>query len=344
VEQKDMMSIKGVEIFSAGKWNGDEYSKADLSEMVLAFEENKTGSRPFLKLGHDPKQQLLQRDGLPSAGWVDKIYVSGDKLLADFVDIPRKVYALIKQKAYRKVSSEIFWNIKIGQKTYKRMLAAVALLGADTPGVQNLSDILAMYDIKDSYEKMGRGEDLDLKLFDLEESNKKEFITMEKTEAELKLEADLQAEKEKAEAQLKEFTAKQEEAQKELEALKQFKVDAEAREAKLNEEKAQAEIEKFYTEMAAEGLATPAMKEYIVELLGADKKEYTAKKLDKKDTVKEMLKLFKAGNEVNLDESSSKGKEYKMDDKAMDEKVQAYMKENKCSYGQAVKALKLKSK
>ena len=57
-----------------------------------------------------------------------------------------------------------------------------------------------------------------------------------------------------------------------------------------------------------------------------------------------MLKLFKAGQEVNLDENSSKGKEYKMDDKAMDEKIQAYMKENKCSYGQAVKALKLKAK
>ena len=135
----------GVEIFSVGNWNGDDYTIEDLNTMVAAFEETKQGAQPFLKLGHDPKQKLIQADGLPAAGWIERIYVRGNKLFADFTDIPKKVYDLIQAKAYKKVSSEIFWNIKVGEKTYKRMLAAVALLGADTPGVMNLNDILAMY-------------------------------------------------------------------------------------------------------------------------------------------------------------------------------------------------------
>lgn len=339
---KETYQIQGVEIFSTGKWNGDEYTNEDLLEMVKAFEENKSGARPYIKLGHDKSQKLLQADGLPAAGWIDKVYVQGNKLLADFVDIPQKVYGLIKSKAYRKVSSEIFWNIKIGEKTYKRMLAAVALLGADTPGVMNLNDILAMYNIKDNYEKIGQGDSHDLKLFESEETIIKELDTMSKTEAELKLEAELLAEKEKAEAQLKEFTAKQDEAAKELEALKQFKAEAEAREAKLQEEKAQAEIEKFYTELVADKLAAPSMKEYIVELAGPEKKEYTQGKLSKMDTLKEMLKLFSAAKEVNFAESSSMGKKESMSKDMMEEKIQKYMKENQCTYGQAVKALKLK--
>lgn len=351
---KDTHKIQGVEIFSTGKWNGDEYTREHLLEMVQAFEETKSGARPYVKLGHDSKQKLLQEDGLPAAGWVEKIYIKGDKLVADFVDIPRKVYDLIKSKAYRKVSSEIFWNITIGEKTYKKMLSAVALLGADTPGVMNLSDILAMYNLKKSYEKLGAGEELELNLFDSQENNKKEFSKMSKTEAELKLEQELLEQKinsEKTEAELKEFKLKDETAQaaieaaiKENEELKKFKAEALVEKAKLEEEKELAENEKYFTELVAEGLATPAMKEYVMAAIGPEKKEYTAKKLlNKKDVLKESLKLFKAGKDVNLDEGSGKGKEEKKDfAKDTEEKIQAYMKESKCTYGQAVKALKLK--
>lgn len=348
-----MNSIQGVEIFSVGKWNGDEYTVEHLQQMVDAFEETKQGVRPYLKLGHDPKQKLLQEDGLPAAGWIDKIYIKGEKLVADLVDIPTKVYDLIKTKAYRKVSSEIFWNIKIGEKTYKKMLSAVALLGADTPGVMNLSDILAMYNLKNSFEKIGTGSELELNLFDLPENNKKEFTTMSKTDAELKLEQELAEQKqqaEKVETELKEFKQKDETSKAALEAtlkeneeLKKKYASAQENEKKLAEEKELAETEKFYTELVSDGLATPAMKEYIVEHCGPEKKEYTAKKLSKKESLKEMLKLFKAGKDVNLDEGSSKGDAKKKDfSKENDDKIKAYMKENGCTYGQAAKALKIK--
>ena len=71
-------NISGVEIFSCGEWNGDEYTIDDLNSIVSTFEETKVGVRPYLKLGHDEEQKLLQEDGLPAAGWVDRIYVKGE--------------------------------------------------------------------------------------------------------------------------------------------------------------------------------------------------------------------------------------------------------------------------
>lgn len=335
-------SIKGIEIFSCGKWNGDEYTIEDLQEMVKAFEENKNGARPYIKLGHDSKQKLLQEDGLPAAGWIDKIYIQGNKLIADVVDIPSKIYALIKARAYRKVSSEIFWNIKIGEKTYKRMLSAVALLGSDTPGVMNLNDILAMYNLKETYEKIGQGETLDLKCFDLDIETKKEFNDMP-TEKELELEKQLAEQKAKAEIleqEKKDFSLKLEKEKEELETLKKFKAEAEAEKAKLQAEKEEAEKEAFFTKLQADKLASPAMKEHVMELLGPDKKEYTAGKLNKQETIAEMLKLFSAAKEVNFANNSSVGdkgsKDYAAD---MDKKAKAYMDEHKCSYSQAMKAI-----
>lgn len=344
----DLKQIKGVEIFSTGKWNGDNYSTDDLKEMVNAFEETKAGARPYIKLGHDPKQKLLQTDGLPAAGWIDRVYIQGDKLMADFVDIPSKVYALIKQKAYRKVSSEIFWNIKIGAKTYKRMLAAVALLGSDTPGVMNLSDILALYNQKDNFEKLAQIDQIELYSLDLD-LNKKENLNM-KTEAELKLEAELALEKKQKEAtetQLKEFKAKQEADEKELAELKTFKAEAEKEKLKLLEEKETAETEKWFSELTQEGLATPAMKEFVIESVGPEKKVYTSKNLNKKDVMKEILKLFKASSGVNLDEGSQGGDKGKEDAKLfaeMDKKAKEYAKEKNVSYGQAMKAVMKDSK
>lgn len=157
-----MNEIKGVEIFSAGVWNDNPYTVDDLHEMVKAFNENSTGARPYLKLGHDPKQRVLKKaleyeehDGMPAAGWVKNLYVVGEKLLADFFDIPEKIFKLIEQKTYRKVSSEIFHNISIGEKKYGKMLAAVALLGADNPGVMNLNDIMSVFNkFEGTYDKV----------------------------------------------------------------------------------------------------------------------------------------------------------------------------------------------
>ena len=350
-------NITGVEIFSEGEWNGDEYSKEDLNEMVKAFNETKDGIRPFIKLGHDEKQKLIQSDGLPAAGWIERIYTRGDKLLADFSDIPKKIFELIQTKAYRKVSSEIFWNLKIKGKKYSRVLGAVALLGADTPGVFNLSDILANY-YKDKSNPPKRYPDLEID-FNLESELTKTIsgkeYKMQKTENEIKLELELKnknEESKKSDEALKKFSSDIELKDKEIERLKKIEADFQKREQELALETEKARVAKFVAELEKEKLSTPAMKELITQLVGPEKKEYSVKVQDKDQTLskeqllKETLKLFKAASEVNFEESSEDGekKSYKADDKELDEKAKKFAADNKVSYGQALKHVMKESK
>ena len=87
IEPAGLFSIKDVEIFSTGTWNGKEITEKDLDNIVDAFSKTKEVVRPFLKLGHDDNQKLIQNDGLPAAGWVENVRKVGGKLRADFVDI-----------------------------------------------------------------------------------------------------------------------------------------------------------------------------------------------------------------------------------------------------------------
>lgn len=330
--------IKGVEIFSAGTWNGDTYSIDDLKGMVEAFDKNKVAVRPFLKLGHDENQTLLQKDGYPAAGWIDRLYIMGEKLVADFSSIPQTIYDLITAKAYRNVSSEIYCNVSIGDESYKYMLGAVALLGADTPGVMNLSDIMAMYS-----KLVGN----DIRIYNLTAPFGCEIkeSAMGKTEAELKLEADLAEKAKEIEAIKKDFSKSQDEAKAkdaELIALRAEKELFVKKELELQQEATKAKIEKFTTELVSQQLASAAMKPYVSALLETEKKEYSFddKQLSKEDVVLEMLKLFKAYAEVNFVENSTAGANDKKDtDKETHESILAYAAEHKVSYGQATKAI-----
>ena len=144
-QEQQTYDVSDVEIFASGKWNGDKYTDKDLDDMVSAFQELKNELKPYLKLGHDDKQQLLQKDGYPSAGWVVGLKRKGDKLLADFKGIPKKIKELIEKKAFGRFSSEIYWDLKTGDKKFRRVLKAVALLGGDTPAVSNLDDFINLY-------------------------------------------------------------------------------------------------------------------------------------------------------------------------------------------------------
>lgn len=132
------------EIFSTGKWNGDEFDMKDLEEIAANFKLLKDQLKPPLKFGHDENQTLLgQNDGDPALGWVTRIRVSGDKLVATFSDVPTLVYRAIKAKRYRRVSAEIYFNVRREGKILGKALKAVALLGADLPAVTNLEDLAA---------------------------------------------------------------------------------------------------------------------------------------------------------------------------------------------------------
>lgn len=144
--QADLREIKGVEIFRTGKWNGDDYDEADLQDMVEAFP--KAGFNVPVKLGHE------EVSGAPAYGWVKNLRRVGKKLLCDFMDIPAKLAAAITEHAYDHVSAEIFWNLKRGKDTFRRVLKAVALLGAETPGVAGLKPLREVSFSQFSYQRL----------------------------------------------------------------------------------------------------------------------------------------------------------------------------------------------
>src|SRR3990167_9245143 len=223
-----MQMIHGVEIFSVGTWNGDHYSELDLDKMVKAFQETSKTLRPPLKLGHDDRQIILQQDGLPAAGWIGNLYRQGEKLLADLIEIPGKVFDLLQRGSYKKVSSEIYWDIELNGKKYPKLLGAVALLGADMPAVSNLKDIMAMFALNPEQIKSYQLDETSLIIKTYQKKHEGEGM---KTEAELKLELELEAQKKKTqelEGHIAQFQADAKAKDKESADLKQFKSEAEA--------------------------------------------------------------------------------------------------------------------
>ena len=157
LNELETVDIENVEILAVGKWNGvpstKEYTKKDLDELVRSFKalssDEKLNYEPPLKLGHDEHQKLLQKDGYPAAGWVKALKRIGNKLVASFGEVPKKIGDIIKAGGYKKVSSEIYHDYAMGDYKFPLVLKAVALLGGDIPAVKTIADIQAQYSQED---------------------------------------------------------------------------------------------------------------------------------------------------------------------------------------------------
>ena len=157
LNELETVDIENVEILAVGKWNGvpstKEYKKKDLDELVRSFKalssDEKLNYEPPLKLGHDEHQKLLQKDGYPAAGWVKALKRIGNKLVASFGEVPKKIGDIIKAGGYKKVSSEIYHDYAMGDYKFPLVLKAVALLGGDIPAVKTIADIQAQYSQED---------------------------------------------------------------------------------------------------------------------------------------------------------------------------------------------------
>ncbi|HEV8655641.1 MAG TPA: phage protease [Candidatus Limnocylindria bacterium] len=145
-------NLKGVEILDIGTWQTSTgeftVTEADLSGYVSAFDATKDTLKIPAKLGHDQGQRLLQQDGYPAAGWLERLYVEGTKLCGDFAKVPAKVADLIEAGGYRKVSAEIWHDVTVGAQNFAALLMGVAFLGEDAPAVTTLDDIIELYGAK----------------------------------------------------------------------------------------------------------------------------------------------------------------------------------------------------
>lgn len=136
-----MSTLKGIEVFAVGKWNGMLFQAHDLAAMAQAFDDLKEVHKVPLKMGHNDEQPMT--DGKPALGWVTALYVKGDKLVADCDDVPEVVAKAIQNKLYRRVSIELSIDVKYKGKFIPFVVDAVALLGADLPAVNTLADLNA---------------------------------------------------------------------------------------------------------------------------------------------------------------------------------------------------------
>lgn len=152
------VDIKGVEILSTGTWNGVPFSRRDLDDIVTAFNETRDSLPVTIRLGHDARQAFARAlfgslgtkaadaaakdaNGWPAFGEPSRLYLSGDKLMADLSGVPDALAKWIKDKRYRTRSGGLRYNRTVGGKVYRWMLDHIALLGSDTPAVDGLADI-----------------------------------------------------------------------------------------------------------------------------------------------------------------------------------------------------------
>ena len=282
------MVINSVEIMSVGRWNGKDITEEKLDQVIDAFQATKDFSLPVLKLGHNSDQDLLKKDGLPAAGYVANVYKKGNKLLADFVDIPDKIFKLIKKKAYKKVSVELYSGLKFDGKTYPTFLGAVALLGADLPAMQNLNDILSMYTFSQPILQNEENHNNIIEKIEFSlEGDRMEKEELEKMIADQKKLID-------------ELNLKADEFRKENEDLRK---ESSEKVEKILQESIESKIEVFSLELEKEDLLSPSLKKMIVPFL---KSNFTSenfslddKKVDCQDWLKSVLKLAKEIYSVN---------------------------------------------
>lgn len=141
-------TLKRVEIFATGRWKGNKeitVTSADLDHMIASFNElsiKVSGYKPFLKLGHQEQQKYFgQKTGAPNLGFIERIWREGEKILADFGNVPDELLALIEQRRYNTVSIEMYPSIEHEGNTFKNVLTAVAILGAELPAVKGLKEL-----------------------------------------------------------------------------------------------------------------------------------------------------------------------------------------------------------
>ena len=168
------------EIFTTGTHRGKHYSHRDLDEIVANFKRHSVGDKARLRvpavIGHEENQEYLDRSDLPAAGWMHELRnvkqmcpkcqgrgklrgESGEDICQDcvgagvastlratFSDVPRKVSKLLKRKAYRTVSAEIYDKPPEGVPGRGKMLRRVAFLGGEIPQLKSLDDINELYE------------------------------------------------------------------------------------------------------------------------------------------------------------------------------------------------------
>lgn len=338
--------INGVEIFATGTHNGDMFAEKDLDTIVDSFNKTKEFMKPFLKFGHNKEQRIAKSDGMPALGWIESLKRKGTKIVADFKRIPKKVHDLIASGAFRRISIEMFTEKLIDGKTFKNVLSAVALLGADIPAVKTLDDIINLFAQQEGVKVFDEEEECKTYSLDINTKTKKEDINMSE-----EIIKELRQQKTDQEKGFKEkektFEETIEKKDEEI-ADKDKKIEEQGKEIeKKDGEIKEAEKEKKLSEINAK------VDKFIEEkhLVPADK-EKTAKMLLKlhgdEDATKTYIETIERADinvhtdeEGNLISKTNKKPDPDYEDEEKHDKIKQYMEKHEVTYGVAFDAISL---
>lgn len=261
--EMETREIKDVEIFQVGTWKGTKYTSKDLDQIVDNFQNGVL--EPYITIDHNPKATAQLADAVKalSLGFVSALRRVGDKLIADFKQVPKTIAELITKGALKKRSVELweFYRTGGGEK-YMNVLEAVTFHGANgVPALNTLSDVMRLYELqpqaedckKMSLQFMDEAEDLNVEKMTIEKAEYDELVICKneltqlratgETETMTKLKADNDALSQKLEAANVE--------------LKKFKDEVVKKELALHEQ----EADNFIAAKIQEGKVLPAYAE-----------------------------------------------------------------------------------
>lgn len=265
------MDLIGREIFAVGQWNGMNFTEEDLDDIVTNFDSLNDVHKVPLKFGHNEEQPAL--DGQPAIGWISRVFREGQKLFADFTNMPEVVLNAIKEKLYRTVSVELLFDVDHKGKRFGHVLDAVALLGADQPAVNTLEDLNALLATRTSFSGgrrmcfetvAGKGtQTISHKEEDfMDEKQLKKFVSDE-----------VEAKTAPIKNDLKEVTKERDEIKSELDSVKLERAEFEANEKKEKVKLARKTVIDILDMAVREKKMTPAMREVYTAQIGVDDDE-----------------------------------------------------------------------
>ena len=122
------MELKDVEVFRTGRWtdsagNTRTWTAPDLARIAASYDPAQHEAPAVI--GHPATNA-------PAYGWVERVKVVGDRLLADFRDLAAPFGQALKDGLYRKRSVSVYPDGR---------LRHVGFLGAAAPAVPGLKDI-----------------------------------------------------------------------------------------------------------------------------------------------------------------------------------------------------------
>lgn len=143
--------LKDVPIFAAGAWTSSEgkkkeWTEEDLDKIAANAAELEGTLIPFVRIDHTDEKTQKRITGRFKIGDLTNVRRVGEKLIADMIRIPKKVYELMEAGVFGRPSAEIVSNFKdeASGKTYDKVLWGAAVLSAKHPAVTTLD---ALYDL-----------------------------------------------------------------------------------------------------------------------------------------------------------------------------------------------------